>query len=140
MQKVTKQPIRNQGSELCLDTACHHTYKSLRAYIASYYTSYLAYQFYIQLVYKAPLSFTLRIQILSNSLPISNSYLNVKAQICIFLTVMLKLNYCKKVFFFLIHLFARDVLVMKKLKIEKTKPNFIISILKVSFFDFQLFY
>jgi hypothetical protein len=25
--------------------------------------------------------------------------------------------------FFLIHLFARDVLVMKKLKIEKTKPT-----------------
>ena len=33
--------------------------------------------------------------------------------------------------FFLIHLFARDVLVMKKLEIKKTKPNFIISVLKV---------
>ena len=33
--------------------------------------------------------------------------------------------------FFLIHLFARDVLVMKKLEIEKTKPTFIISVLKV---------
>ena len=29
--------------------------------------------------------------------------------------------------FFLIHLFAVDVLVMKKLEIEKTKPIFIIS-------------
>ena len=49
--------------------------------------------------------------------------------------------------FFLIHLFARYVLVMKKLEIEKTKSIFIISVLKVeyylgglSFFDFQLFY
>ena len=33
--------------------------------------------------------------------------------------------------FFLIHLFARDVLVMKKLEIEKTKPTFIISVLKL---------
>ena len=32
---------------------------------------------------------------------------------------------------FLIHLFARDVIVMKKLEIEKTKPTFIISVLKV---------
>ena len=35
--------------------------------------------------------------------------------------------------FFLIHLFARDVLVMKKLEIEKTKPTFIISVLKVEY-------
>ena len=33
--------------------------------------------------------------------------------------------------FFLIHLFARDILVMKKLEIGKTKPTFIISVLKV---------
>ena len=33
--------------------------------------------------------------------------------------------------FFLIHLFARDVLVMEKLEIEKTKPTFIISVLTV---------
>ena len=33
--------------------------------------------------------------------------------------------------FFLIHLFAGDVLVMKKLEIEKTKPTFTISVLKV---------
>ena len=32
--------------------------------------------------------------------------------------------------FFIAHLFARDVLVMKKWEIEKTKPNFIISTFK----------
>ena len=32
---------------------------------------------------------------------------------------------------FLIHLFARDILLMKKLEIKKTKPTFIISFLKV---------
>ena len=36
--------------------------------------------------------------------------------------------------FFLIHLFARDVLVMKKMEIEKTKPTFIISVLKVEYY------
>ena len=35
--------------------------------------------------------------------------------------------------FFLIHLFARDVLVMKKLEISKTKPIFITSVLKVEY-------
>ena len=35
--------------------------------------------------------------------------------------------------FLLIHLFARDVLGMKKLEIEKTKPSFIISVLKVEY-------
>ena len=35
--------------------------------------------------------------------------------------------------FFLIHLFARDVSVMKKLEIEKTKSTFIISVLKVEY-------
>ena len=35
--------------------------------------------------------------------------------------------------FFLIHLFARDVLVMKKLEIKKTKHTFIISVLKVKY-------
>jgi hypothetical protein len=33
--------------------------------------------------------------------------------------VQIKLNYCKKVFFFLIHLFSRDVLVMKKKRNRK---------------------
>ena len=48
---------------------------------------------------------------------------------------------------FLIHLFARDFLEMKKLEIEKTEPTLIISVLKIeyyvgglSFFHFQLFY
>ena len=35
--------------------------------------------------------------------------------------------------FYLIHLFARDVLVMKKLEIEKTKPTFITSVLEVNY-------
>ena len=35
--------------------------------------------------------------------------------------------------FFLIHLFDRDVLLMKRLEIEKTKPTFIILILKVEY-------
>ena len=35
--------------------------------------------------------------------------------------------------FFLIHLFARDVLVMKKLEINKTKPTFITSVLIVEY-------
>ena len=35
--------------------------------------------------------------------------------------------------FFLIHLFARDILVVKKLEIEKTKPTFIVSVLKVKY-------
>ena len=35
--------------------------------------------------------------------------------------------------FFLIHLFARDGLLIKKLEIEKTKPTFIISVLKVEY-------
>ena len=35
--------------------------------------------------------------------------------------------------FFLIHLFARDILAMKKLEIKKTKAIFIISVLKVEY-------
>ena len=48
--------------------------------------------------------------------------------------------------FFLVHLFDRDELVMKKFEIKKTKPTLIISVLKLkmlgglSVFDFQLFY
>ena len=45
-----------------------------------------------------------------------------------FAILLLKLNYCKKAFFFLIHLFARDVLVMNKLDIEKTKLTFTIPV------------
>ena len=36
----------------------------------------------------------------------------------------------KEGIFFFLHLFARDVLVMKKLEIEKTKPTFNISTFK----------
>ena len=35
--------------------------------------------------------------------------------------------------FFLIHLFARDIKLLKKLEIEKTKPTFIKSVLKVEY-------
>ena len=45
----------------------------------------------------------------------------------------LKLNCYKKDFFFLIHLFARDVLVVKKLEIEKIEPTLIMSVLKVEY-------
>ena len=34
----------------------------------------------------------------------------------------------------LIHIFARAILLMKKLEIEKTKPTFIISVLKVEYY------
>ena len=44
-----------------------------------------------------------------------------------------KAEYLQEGIFFLIHLFATDVLVMKKLEIEKTKPTFIISVLKVEY-------
>ena len=47
--------------------------------------------------------------------------------------VLHKAKLQKEGIFFLIHLFARDVLVMKKLEIEKTKPTFIISVLKVEY-------
>ena len=39
------------------------------------------------------------------------------------LEYLLKLNYRKKEFFFLIHLFARDILLMNKLEIEETKET-----------------
>ena len=35
--------------------------------------------------------------------------------------------------FFLIQLFAGAVLVLKKLEVEKTKPTFIISVLKIEY-------
>ena len=56
------------------------------------------------------------------------------------------LNYRKRVFFFLIHLFARDILLMKNLEIEETKTTeystFKTDIIKVGlvFFDIQLFH
>ena len=48
-----------------------------------------------------------------------------------FLTI--KAELLQEGIFFLVHLFARDVLVMKKLEIEKTKPTFIISVLKIEY-------
>ena len=58
--------------------------------------------------------------------------------------MMSKAELLQEGIFFLIHIFARDVLDMKKSEIEKTKHTFIISVLKIdgglSFFDFQLFY
>ncbi len=39
----------------------------------------------------------------------------------------------KEGIFFLVHLFARDVLVMKKLEIKKANPTFTISVLKVEY-------
>ena len=47
--------------------------------------------------------------------------------------VKIKAELLQKGIFFLIHVFARDVLVMKKLEIEKTKPTFTISVLKVEY-------
>ena len=35
--------------------------------------------------------------------------------------------------FFLIHLFAWEILLLKKLEIKETKPTFIISVLKVEY-------
>ena len=46
---------------------------------------------------------------------------------------VIKAELLQEDFFFLIHLFVTDVLVMKKLEIEKTKPTFIISVLKVEY-------
>ena len=43
---------------------------------------------------------------------------------------MAKAELLQEGIFFLLQLFARDVLVMKKLEIEKTKPTFIISTFK----------
>ena len=44
-----------------------------------------------------------------------------------------KAELLKEGIFFLIHLFARDVLEMKNLEIEKTKPTFTIPVLKVEY-------
>ena len=37
--------------------------------------------------------------------------------------VHIKVNYSMKVFFFLIHLFASDILLLKKMEIEETKTT-----------------
>jgi hypothetical protein len=66
---------------------------------------------------------------------------------CGVMKVFNKAELLQEFIFFRIHFFAREVLVMKKLEIKKSKPTFIVSVLKVeyylgglSFFDFQLFY
>ena len=46
------------------------------------------------------------------------------------ISLVIKAELLQEGTFFLIQLFARDVLVMKKLEIEKTKPTFIISTFK----------
>ena len=48
-----------------------------------------------------------------------------------FLTI--KAELLQEGIFFLVHLFARDVLVIKKLEIIKNKPTFIISVFKVEY-------
>ena len=44
-----------------------------------------------------------------------------------------KAEFTQEGIFFLLQLFARDVLAMKKLEIEKTKPTYIISVLKTEY-------
>ena len=46
---------------------------------------------------------------------------------------LIKAELLKEGIFFLIHLFARDISLMKKLEIKKTKFTFIISVLKVEY-------
>jgi hypothetical protein len=47
--------------------------------------------------------------------------------------ILAKAELLQEGIFFLIHLFAKVILVMKKLEIKKTKPAFIISVLKVEY-------
>ena len=49
------------------------------------------------------------------------------------LPVLGKAELLQKGIFFLVRLFARDFLVMKKLEIEKTKPTLFIPVLKVEY-------
>ena len=51
--------------------------------------------------------------------------LNMKAGIQYFLLFLFKAELLQEGIFFFIHLFVRDVLVMKELEIEKTKPALI---------------
>ena len=48
-------------------------------------------------------------------------------------TLWMKFTKAKLLLLKLLQLFARDVLVMKKLEIEKTKPIFIVSVLKFAY-------
>ena len=49
------------------------------------------------------------------------------------MTEIAKAEILREGIIFLIHLFARAILLMKKLKMEKTKPTFITSVLKVKY-------
>jgi hypothetical protein len=51
----------------------------------------------------------------------------------IWISTVIKAELLQEGIFFLIHFFARDVLVMKKLEIKKNKPTFIKSVLKVEY-------
>ena len=55
------------------------------------------------------------------------------------LFIATKAELLKESIFFLIHLFARDILVMKKLEIEKTEPTFIIPVLKVEHYTANMY-
>ena len=55
---------------------------------------------------------------------------NIKTQQCV--VYCSKAEFLQEGIFFLIHLFVRDVLVVKKLEIEQAKPSFIILILKLN--------
>ena len=62
------------------------------------------------------------------------AFIYVSASFCIFLSSLFIPIYSSKaklLLLKLLQLFARDVLAMKKFEIEKTKPTFIISVLKV---------
>ena len=48
-------------------------------------------------------------------------------------TLLAKAEFTEVGIFFLLQLFSRGVLAMKKLEIEKTKPTLIISVLKVEY-------
>ena len=61
---------------------------------------------------------------------VANKQAQISTTTVINILGLLKPNNCRKGFFFLLQLFARGVLVMKKLEIEKTKPTFIISTFK----------
>ena len=60
------------------------------------------------------------------------------------LFIATKAELLKEGIFFLIHLFARDILVMKKLEIEETKTTWYSTFktdkIGLSLFDFQLFH
>ena len=52
---------------------------------------------------------------------------------------MLKLNYFKNVLYFALNFLPREILLVKKWEIEKTKTSFIISVLKVKYWVVLVF-